>query len=418
MTALEDPVLSGIANQTFRLVRKGFDPEQVRAYLGRLDAAVRRLVPPDPGAWSPPPGAPPQGTPAPQGATAPGGAADAEAQAEARLAHLQAQQDALRAWFGEDGRADPDAVPDEVTEAAARANALIREAEVQVAEMKSEAQSAPAPADAPADADGNAGRWEDLGEHVARILAHADQEAVAITTAAQANAGRLGEAAEADRVAARDRLAESELRARALMSDAEAEASTKRDQIEPQVRDHVAAVLASARAELDATNEALRDARRRLSEIHSLVGRSVDQAGPEGAFDEPEAFFSGRAAPSADGGRAPARTDPGPKEVATTGGAGRAEPTDVGPDAGLWAPMPADRSASGVDATAGDQGGLGDLPAPPGATAHTDADGARPMTVDGPPPKAPGTEAAPATEPEADSSGWMARLRPGSGGGD
>lgn len=279
-----DKTLSGIASQSFRTVRKGFDPDEVRAYLKWLDAAVAHLSAEQHRSVSLAPPVDPTGENRAEQAVAEARAtADAMvAQAQNAVAELESRQAALQAWFGEDGRADPGAVPPEVTHAATRANALVRAAQVQVDELLrgAEAQVETLRAD----------RWTDLGDHVARILANAEQEALAIRVEAEQTASTSTRAVERDRALARDQLAEAQLRAQSLLSEAEATSAELRQSAEPRARAHIAEVLAQAESELDSTRTALRDSHRRLDEVYELVGRSLAERLPEPVLADAASF--------------------------------------------------------------------------------------------------------------------------------
>ncbi len=327
MTASNDPLLSGIAERSFSLVRKGFDPEEVRTYLQGLDQAVQ--------AQDHLAGLDGEGTTA-EGEVPTSTAelfsrvrhddqrADRFAEADRRLAELQADQDALRAWFGEQGRADVNEVPGEVRDAAQRANALIRDAEAHAAEIMTRAQQ-------PGGSTGD--RWSDLGGHVARILGQAEGEASAIAAKATAEAADILQAAAQDRAVARDDLAQAQVAARAAVAEAEEHAASVYLAAEPRAREHVAQVLAASRGELDAINESLRQARARLTEVHTLVGRSLAEVGATPTLDEPDAFvISPAPAPGASAPAAQSADDfdpvPAPEVAAAT------EPVLAGPTTG------------------------------------------------------------------------------------
>lgn len=230
MNAPDDPALANISGQTFRLVRKGYDPKEVRAYLRRVDAAVGGLA-------SAAETAPPT---APQEPSAPVATPLAPVQAAAEIT--------------------PASVPAPVPDAFASGEV----------------------SGSPTD------RWDGLGQHVARILAQAETEAATMTESARTRADVLEAEAEADRIAARDELAQSELKARSIVAEAEAEAVAKRAEVEPQVKAHIAATLAGAQSELDETRTALREARARLTDVHALVGRSLGEVGSDPSFGSPD----------------------------------------------------------------------------------------------------------------------------------
>lgn len=219
----DDPALTDISGHTFRLVRKGYDPEEVRTYLRLVDAAVGRLA-------------------SPTEDTAPPATEVPVVPAETT----------------------PPSVPAPVPDAFASGEV----------------------SGSPID------RWDGLGQHVARILAQAEAEAASMTESARTRADALTAEAEADRIAARDDLAQSELKARSIVAEAEAEAVAKRAEVEPQIEAHIVRTLAGAQSELDETRTALREARSRLTEVHALVGRSLSEAGADPSFASPDALLS------------------------------------------------------------------------------------------------------------------------------
>lgn len=414
LTSTDDPALKAIGSQTFPLVRKGFDPEEVRAYLARVDEAVTRLRAAAAG-FDQADGAP-RPVPGPDGS---GGPTDTVALAEADLAQLQAEQDALRAWFGEDGRAGPADVPREVSEAAARANDLISDAEAQAAEIVAAAEAradrnpasattsssgatssgtetAPGagsePGGATIPATGRGDRWDDLGEHVARLLAHAEQEAIAMKAEAAEATAREVEAAEADRSAASDHLVQTQLLVMSMLNDAEGDAAAIRDRAEPEARDHVARIMAEAQRDLDVTRGALHDARARLTEVHTLVGRSLAEASDDQSFVDPaELVASAAAVRSPEGQGAPTGAPSTETLVADDDGAQRdvQPPDDPG---GAGTATAAASAASTSDGTVA------------GSTASDDISSTSEAPDGGPPDAGPSGSAPIADAPIADAS--------------
>ena len=244
-----DPVLTDLPTKTFSLVRKGFDPDEVRTYLGQVSVAVDALRAQAEAARSTPSGpVPPPAEVAAVEAVVPVEATPVEAPpvepppvevvddevlaaARAELARLRADQAAVRAWFGEDGRATPEQVPGVVRDAAATADALVRAAEDQAAAL-----SPPPPGDAapeplpavtpePVAATGAVRGWDELGGSVARILAGAEDEANAIRASAEASATITREEAEHLRARADEALAVAEQQASEVLAEAEQQAA-------------------------------------------------------------------------------------------------------------------------------------------------------------------------------------------------
>ncbi len=386
----DDPILEGIATQTFRLVRKGFDPEEVRSYLVGVAAAVDRRAPT-----------------APSAAAGVGAGTDASddvrlavEEAQADLARLRSEQAALRAWFGEDGRPDAVLVPKPVRDASATADTIVRAAEARAAEIRGRAEAEAAerlravpdgpPAAAPA-----VQSWDDVGGSVARVLAGAEQEAIAIR--AQAEEAAAGARAEAERLEAQaaEALAQARAQADDVVRAAEARAAQLESSAEEGARTHVAEVLGRAEVDLDRTRRELDQAHGQLEEIHALVGRSLAQRAPRPAFDDPAEVVATAPAPPPE---SPSATAPAadaavtvvappivvaPPVVASTA----PDPSSPGPAAG---PVPADPAAPWAAPAPPSPDGR-DLVAPPApsvlaAAGLEAAPGAGPVAAPGAPP--------------------------------
>lgn len=285
-----DPAIHDIGRQTFRLTRKGYDPEEVRAYLQRVDRVVAQLQ-----------------------------VAAAERRVEA---------------------AEPAASAADAAEASVRAAALIHEAQVQVDEMLRDAEARVAAA--------GGDRWADLGEHVARILAHAEQEAVAIRSAAEASAAEERQAAEQDRVAAGTELDQARQHAAALVAAAEGEAAELRAGAEPRARAHVAELLAEGQAQVEAVTASLHQAHAQLEAIHLAVGRTLADRPPPPVVGDADAFVATPAA-------APdASAEPDPDPDADPGSGSDLDPgseldPDPGPDPDLASELDPGAEPAGPD---------------------------------------------------------------------
>lgn len=253
-----------IAERTFRTVLRGYDPKEVREYLEMLD---RSAV---------------MGGDAEARLRAEAMVAAATAEAERIVAEAQRRADgldqeaALRTWFGPDHAVPGDGVGDRAPEAD-RAAAIVAEAEAEAAAIVARAHEQ---AQAVSPADGGVARWDDLGEHVARVLGQAEAEARALVQAAEAEARSAAGEAEQQRLVAATVVTEAETEAARIRAEVEAAAAQVVDQAAPRARAHIHEVLALAHDELDRTRSALTAARAQLAEIHVQLGRSLAASAP------------------------------------------------------------------------------------------------------------------------------------------
>ncbi|WP_254127238.1 DivIVA domain-containing protein [Aquihabitans sp. G128] len=310
-----------ISSQQFPMVRRGYDPVAVRAFLTeladdvgdpQLEAAAERAAAVE--------------------AAAEAAAAERLAQADrevgaaqARLAELEAKAAAAEASIadGEHERARLRGGGEQeaaalVADADSRAAALLADAEQQaeaiVADAKAEAE------------DVYRGRWQEAGGMVTRILEAAEAEASQLTENAEAVAVDIRNSlqaevtrirAEAERNAAEVRAraeefadarlasAESE-REQALESLAAAKAESERVEAEgvaraafalrraeDAVKAHVSEQLSAARQEMARLRGDEVEITARLSRVHELVATSLEVTAstPEPAVAQPEAFL-------------------------------------------------------------------------------------------------------------------------------
>jgi F0F1-type ATP synthase membrane subunit b/b' len=287
-----------ISSRTFRTVRKGFDPDEVRRYLLEVQGLVNAL----------------ESGPPPAGGVAPDAAAEqvvaaARQQAEAivadanRLLEQAREQQALHTWLGPDaaqgGTGDGQAA---VVDAAKQADEILAAAKEQAASIVAEAEAQASSVD----------RWDGLGEHVARIVQQAEEEAKAIVADARTNGESIVADAELQRFqltsaasAERSEASETLERARAAAADrvrtAEADANRLRDEAEPKARAHIESVLAASRADLEAARRDLETVLDQLQDVHGLVGRSLAHRPALPEFYAAERFLNGNATASTDG---------------------------------------------------------------------------------------------------------------------
>src|SRR3954466_1201579 len=231
-----------ISSRSFRTVRKGFDPDEVRRYLLEVQGLVNALE-----AGPPPPGAADADAAAEQVVSA------ARAQAESILADANRiledarEQQALHAWLGPEG-VDAMAPAADSVDAARQAESIVAEAQARAEAIVAEAEAQAASVD----------RWDGLGEHVARIVQQAEEESKAIVAAARTSAESIVADAELQRFqltsaasAERSEASETLERARAEAADrvrtAEAESTRIREEAEPKARSHIESVLAASR---------------------------------------------------------------------------------------------------------------------------------------------------------------------------
>ena len=323
--------MSDISSRTFRTVRKGFDPDEVRRYLVDVQAQVNAGG--SPSMADLPPDAQAEHVVMMARAEADQILADANMKAEA----VRVQTESMQAWLNDPSAARPGAEPavdsvqkaDEIIAAAqAQAEAMVRDAEAQASSVD---------------------RWDGLGEHVARIVAQAEQEATAIVAEARAHADDLRADAEAQRQAhvassAADRaeaarsLVEANAHAAQIVAEAEAEAASLRIEAEPKARQHIESVLATAQQDLDTTRTDLQVVLDQLHEVQTLVTQSLAHRKHLPEFYAAERFLNGVAIAPAEA----AAETPAPAAAATPPPAPVIErapdPVAAPTDGDVWSP--------------------------------------------------------------------------------
>lgn len=120
VNATDDPALDNISGQTFRRVRKGFDPEEVRTYLRLLDSAVAR---------PPTPAAPPTEPAADRWDGLGQHVARILAQAEAAASAMTVAARAAAASLTVEAKADRVAARDHLAQSELMASSIVAEAE-------------------------------------------------------------------------------------------------------------------------------------------------------------------------------------------------------------------------------------------------------------------------------------------------
>lgn len=253
-----------IADRTFRTVLRGYDPKEVRDYLEMLDRTAALGVDAE---------AQQRGEAIVAKATVEADRILADAQ---RRADDLQQESALRSWFGPDHAEPGDAAAAEASgqdRAAAIIGAAQAEAAAIVAAAHDQAASLHATPAGPA-------RWDDLGEHVARVMGQAEAEARALVEAANAEVSAATIEADQQRAVAATVVAEAEAEAARIRAQAEADASRVVDQAAPRARAHIHEVLALAHDELDRTRSALVSTRGQLADVHAQIARSLTETEP------------------------------------------------------------------------------------------------------------------------------------------
>lgn len=274
---------SVITTRTFRVVRKGYDPDEVQAFLTELEPMLGRGEEPS----------------------------------------------------------TVDAVPhaDDIIRAAQdQADSMIRDAEARVAALAGVGERpATSTADGPdvgSSAEAGGDRWQDLGEHVSRVLQRAQAEAHRIVEAATARVAADTAAAATDREQAAETLRLARAEAAELTAQAEARVVEAQGDAVPRARTHVASILAEAQADLDASRIDLRAVLDQLQDVRSLVTRSLDARAELAELDPADTFLSSE--PSADPsvGNDTARSGAGPAAGAGSGEGATSATTPSGPTPG------------------------------------------------------------------------------------
>ncbi|MCU1357792.1 MAG: hypothetical protein JWM89_3210 [Acidimicrobiales bacterium] len=241
--------MTEIANRTFRMVRKGFDPDEVRRYLLEIEIMIN------------------------------------QAQPEQVVAAAQAQAEAIIAEAHRQVFAGPGPVAQPEAGAVQRADEIIAAAQAEAAAMVREAQAQAAGVD----------RWDGLGEHVARIVQQAEQEATAIAAEAELEAQAHTTAALADRAEAARLLGEARAEAADLVAAAEADAEALRASAEPQVRQHIASILADSQSDLELRRADLQAVLDQLEQVQGLLAQALAIRSPLPEFYAAERFLHGTA---------------------------------------------------------------------------------------------------------------------------
>lgn len=252
-----DHSASTITGRNFAVRRKGFDPDEVRAYLGQLAEVVSRLT-----------------------SDLVGARADVKDLERAAEARPEIDEDQLTTWLGEETarvlssarkaavemkeRAE-ESVARMLREAAEEAGETRRTAESEAAQLRSEAQRVRSEADearrhTQADAESDAARVRAEAEAAATAARDAGEvEQEAATVAAGAARAAADADAAATRAAADEVLgvksAEADLAAEAIRTGAEAEA----DAVRATAEDDADAIRTTAMAERDAAHAAGRE---------------------------------------------------------------------------------------------------------------------------------------------------------------
>ena len=318
--------MTEIANRTFRMVRKGFDPDEVRRFLLEIQIMINQSQPEQI-------------------------IASAQAQAEAIIAEAHRQALAGPGPFA----AQPEAG------AVQRADEIIAAAQAEAAAMVREAQAQAAGVD----------RWDGLGEHVARIVQQADQEATAIAAEADLEAQAHTAAALADRAEAARLLGEARSEAADLVAAAEADAEALRASAEPQVRQHIASILADSQNDLELRRADLQAVLDQLEQVQGLLAQALAIRTPLPEFYAAERFLHGTAVAEEEPEAPETYEAPAWNQAPARGGDVIAFPAAVPPepmpepesqpepgqhpsggDGGFWAPPPgtgvADHEAQGA----------------------------------------------------------------------
>lgn len=262
---LPDPGSTAIAARTFKIARKGFDPDEVRTFLEEVQAAVR--------ARDASSGAP--AVPAPEALVeAQRVVAAARQQAEAVLAAAPPPSG--------DAPAGPAAGEDAVTAAVRQADEIIGAASAQVDALRAEAAGP---------ADGAGDRWGDLGGHVAAILQRAEAEAERIGREAEASVADLTALAAQDQATAAGLLAQAEAKAAAVVAAAEVDAAQLVQHAEPRIEAHLVQAHAQADAERAAGDAVLVDAIGRLRDLQVALDRALAERDPSPGLPGPLHFL-------------------------------------------------------------------------------------------------------------------------------
>lgn len=241
MTA-DEAITTDVGSKTFRLVRKGYDPHEVRRYLSKLADEISVLQTKAEAAPAPEPTPAPAAPDAKASATpvfvsatestdvaasvdsSPGGPVSIDAAVEPA-----AEPAAAKPAGAESAGAEPATAAAAATDVADAASTEVPEPTVDAEEPADAGEIAPTISETPAavgrgPAEGD--RWAQMGQHVASVLAAADREAAAMKAGAE---------------------------------------------------QHAAQRLAAVDGELELSRTALREVRRQLTEVHTLVGRSLGE---------------------------------------------------------------------------------------------------------------------------------------------
>lgn len=262
---LPDPGSTAIAAQTFKIARKGFDPDEVRTFLEEVQAAVRAR---DALAGAP---------------AAPSPEALVEAQRVVASARQQAEAVLAAAPPSAAGAPGPPTGGEHAVTAAVRqADEIIGAASAQVDALRAEVA---------APTDGAGDRWGDLGGHVARTLQGAEAEADRIGREAEELLARLAAQTAQDQATAAGLLAQAEAKAAAVLSAAEVDAGLLVQHAEPRIEAHLAHAHAQAEAERASGDAALVDAIGRLRDLQVALDQALAERAPTPGLPGPLHFL-------------------------------------------------------------------------------------------------------------------------------